>query len=200
MSEAAAYYPAMGYCVELPTGQRVVLRGKVVVGRDPRCQIVLDADLVSRVHAAFQPTADGYELCDLESTNGTWIDNQRLRGSAPIHAGSRVRIGDVQLLVVDPTASAGPVAASPSPPPGVDDTRDGATTGLQVSLDQAVRMLGLPAGSAQSEVRARHDALAAELQRLAQRAPTTTLRRHYQGELRSLVAAFELLLKTARPG
>lgn len=193
----------MGYCVELPTGQRVVLRGKVVVGRDPRCQIVLDADLVSRVHAAFQPTADGYEVRDLESTNGTWIDDQRLRGAAPIHAGSRVRIGSVQLLVVDPSISAGPAApAGPSPAreSATQPPEAGASTALRVSLDEAVRMLGLPAGSAQGEIRARHDVLAAELQRLAQRAPTNTLKRHYQRELRSLAAAFEMLLKTARPG
>lgn len=71
------------------------------IGRDPRCQIVVDPVLygsVSRRHAEIRPTlTDCHErewwLCDLESSNGTYVNGKRVRGSQRIEAGDRIVLG-----------------------------------------------------------------------------------------------------------
>ncbi len=38
----------------------------------------------------------GYELMDLNSTNGSFVDNQPVHGSVVVSSGSEVRLGDVR--------------------------------------------------------------------------------------------------------
>jgi pSer/pThr/pTyr-binding forkhead associated (FHA) protein len=56
---------------------------------------------VSRRHAMVCPTENGYEIVDLFSRNGTWIDEQRLLPNKPylLPSGSLLRIGQERLLV-----------------------------------------------------------------------------------------------------
>ena len=49
-----------------------------LVGRDPRCDIVVTDDRVSWHHAALQPQGDRWVLVDNNSTNGTYADGQRV--------------------------------------------------------------------------------------------------------------------------
>ncbi len=57
---------------------------------------------VSRRHAMIRRSADGYEILDLGSTNGTWIEKQRIVPNRPypLKSGSRIFLGRLQLLVV----------------------------------------------------------------------------------------------------
>jgi pSer/pThr/pTyr-binding forkhead associated (FHA) protein len=56
---------------------------------------------VSRRHAMICPQPNGYEIVDLFSRNGTWIDEQRLVPNRPypLPSGSLLRIGQERLLV-----------------------------------------------------------------------------------------------------
>lgn len=56
---------------------------------------------ISRVHAMIRRTKDGYQIIDLESSNGTWHENQRLtpKQPHPIESGDRIRIGRLHMLV-----------------------------------------------------------------------------------------------------
>ena len=56
---------------------------------------------VSRVHAMIQKTKKGYQIKDLDSTNGTWLENQRLvpQTSTPLESGDRIRLGRMHILV-----------------------------------------------------------------------------------------------------
>ena len=56
---------------------------------------------ISRIHALIRRASDGYELIDLDSTNGTWIENQRLVPQEPalIQSGDRIRLGRLHMLV-----------------------------------------------------------------------------------------------------
>lgn len=74
----------------------------IEIGRDPRCQIVLDPVLyesVSRRHVEIRPKAAAAEglpnwwACDLNSSNGTYINGKRLRGCKILQAGDRIRLG-----------------------------------------------------------------------------------------------------------
>jgi len=63
----------------LPTGDRVPLGNAVLtIGRLPDCNIVLADPNVSRHHAEIRPTATGYQVVDLDSTNGTKVNGARV--------------------------------------------------------------------------------------------------------------------------
>ena len=62
---------------------------------------------ISRVHASISKTKNGYQITDLESSNGTWHENQRLtpREPYPLESGDRIRVGRLNILVFYPRQS-----------------------------------------------------------------------------------------------
>jgi len=56
---------------------------------------------ISRVHAMIRQSKGKYQLVDLESSNGTWLENQRLvpKQPYPLESGNRIRIGRLNILV-----------------------------------------------------------------------------------------------------
>jgi hypothetical protein len=64
---------------------------------------------LSRRHAKIRRTGSGYEVIDLASTNGTWLDNQRLIPNRPYSfgSGSQLRLGRLQLFAIYHTVHAG---------------------------------------------------------------------------------------------
>jgi pSer/pThr/pTyr-binding forkhead associated (FHA) protein len=66
----------------------------ITIGRAPDSTIVLDDDYVSHHHARIAPDAKGRWLVeDLGSTNGTYVDRQRISGPTPVTTGTPIRIG-----------------------------------------------------------------------------------------------------------
>jgi RsiW-degrading membrane proteinase PrsW (M82 family) len=75
---------------------------EMIIGRDPSCQIVLDAmmyRMVSRRHAVVRPLSSSPDnkfswlICDLNSANGTYLNGQRLQGCQELHPGDRISLG-----------------------------------------------------------------------------------------------------------
>ncbi|MEV4239008.1 BTAD domain-containing putative transcriptional regulator [Nocardia sp. NPDC050408] len=84
---------------DLTTGSDYPLRSaSTKIGRLPDNDIVLDNAAISRHHAVVVDTGTSYIVCDLRSANGVHIHNQRIRGSAALTDGDRIRIGDHQLM------------------------------------------------------------------------------------------------------
>src|SRR5438105_3750137 len=80
-------------------GQRLPVKTPVVnLGRADYNDIVLPDPSVSTSHAKLQRREGVWVLVDLDSTNGTFVDGERVRGEAPLAPGATVRLGDVQLL------------------------------------------------------------------------------------------------------
>jgi len=70
--------------------------GELVVGRAPRCQIVIDAPSVSRTHATLVVEAGSVKLHDLASTNGTFLNGVQITKEAqPVKHGDSLRFGDI---------------------------------------------------------------------------------------------------------
>lgn len=59
---------------------------------------------ISRLHAMVRKTRDGYQITDLGSSNGTWLENQRLvpKQSYSLSSGDRIRMGRLNILIFYP--------------------------------------------------------------------------------------------------
>jgi adenylate cyclase len=87
-------------------GQRFQLRTPVVnVGRADYNDVALSDPSVSTSHAKLQRREGVWVLVDLDSTNGSYVDGERVKGETPIAPGASVRFGDVELLF-EPTDDA----------------------------------------------------------------------------------------------
>ena len=69
------------------------------IGRSTDCQLILDDDYVSTRHARIYRSGDGYLVEDLGSTNGTYLNNERLSSPAPFTTSDTLRIGRTLLVV-----------------------------------------------------------------------------------------------------
>jgi len=70
----------------------------ITIGRAPDSTIVLDDDYVSHRHARLAPDAQGRWLVDdVGSTNGTYLDRQRVTGPVLVGTGVAIRIGKTVL-------------------------------------------------------------------------------------------------------
>jgi DNA-binding SARP family transcriptional activator len=71
------------------------LRGAATrIGRLPDNDIVIDDAMVSRYHAMIVDTGTSFVVTDLRSANGVTLADNRIRGSATLADGDRIRIGD----------------------------------------------------------------------------------------------------------
>lgn len=62
-------------------------------------EIQLEDPFASSRHARILRQGGVLVLEDLGSTNGTYLNDEPLRGPAPLHVGDRIRIGDSQFVV-----------------------------------------------------------------------------------------------------
>ena len=75
-------------------------------GRHPNAEIFLDDVTVSRKHAEFSRSSNGFAVTDLGSLNGTYLNGVRVDSSA-LTDGDEVQVGKFRLTFY--SASAGPV-------------------------------------------------------------------------------------------
>lgn len=78
---------------------------ELILGREPECQIIFDSRLygrVSRRHAAVRPSQKTdknnqayptWQICDLNSANGTFINGQRVQNCQTLQVGDRITLG-----------------------------------------------------------------------------------------------------------
>jgi DNA-binding NtrC family response regulator len=71
----------------------------VVVGADPACDVTLHDDAVSKRHMTVVATDGGFEVTDLRSKNGTWLDGVSLT-SAKVPIGTTIRVGSTLLQLL----------------------------------------------------------------------------------------------------
>jgi two-component system cell cycle response regulator len=73
---------------------RVLTGDKSLLGRGDSVDLCVSDAGISRVHAAVHRVADGYEIEDLGSSNGTFLEHGRLSGRAPLRDGARIWLGN----------------------------------------------------------------------------------------------------------
>jgi pSer/pThr/pTyr-binding forkhead associated (FHA) protein len=86
-------------------GSRWTLIDPVIsIGRDGSCQIQLPDTTVSRRHAQIVRQSDGYYASDLESNNGTHVNDEEITTPRRLRHGDLVQVGTVALRFVAPRA------------------------------------------------------------------------------------------------
>lgn len=86
---------------------------ELTIGRREGCDVCLSYDSqVSREHAVVVYDGDMFWLQDLDSTNGTFVDDDRIEGREPIAPGQLFRVGRTWLRI-EPLGQFGP--------PDIDD-------------------------------------------------------------------------------
>jgi FHA domain len=70
------------------------LDGDLVLGRGDRAEIRLEDPFASSRHARIYEQGNTLVVEDLDSTNGTYLNEELLQTPRPLHPGDRVRIGD----------------------------------------------------------------------------------------------------------
>jgi len=89
-----------------PATQEIVLADDVTtLGRANSCQVVLDSDFASRRHAQIVRRDELYWLRDLNSKNGTLLNNQPVTSETQLVDGAEIRIGETIFRFVDPLAT-----------------------------------------------------------------------------------------------
>lgn len=73
----------------------------ITLGRDITNDITINDPEVSRHHLRITRGADGYTIEDLGSTNGTFINGQRLTGSRAMNRGDMIGLGETVTLTYD---------------------------------------------------------------------------------------------------
>jgi hypothetical protein len=96
-------------------GRSIELDGEIVIGREGADLTIADPEL-SRRHALLRPVDGGVEIEDLGSTNGTFVNGERIGEPVKIVTGASVELGDSR-LAVEPDV---PPAAAPDAPPAVE--------------------------------------------------------------------------------
>jgi len=78
--------------VELGYGLITFTDKPFIVGRDPKSDLIIGENAVSRQHAKLEKTPNGFSITDMGSTNGTWINGTKIE-SQQLQSSDRIRIG-----------------------------------------------------------------------------------------------------------
>jgi S1-C subfamily serine protease len=141
--------------------RRVAIRSATFsIGRDEGCDLVLIDSQVSGRHAQIARQPDGgLQLTDLASTNGTWVDGQRIAEPVELRGGERIGIGRATLTVDARSTERGSTEVVQ---PVLGEQRVAAEAGPPRSESAVMRVSRAVAGSPSGVMR--------QLQRTAQRA------------------------------
>jgi DNA-binding winged helix-turn-helix (wHTH) protein len=80
-------------------GQRWALSHSMLIGRDPKCDIVVPDRQVSRQHARFNLSKEGVLVEDLDSKNGTHLNGLSVDKATPLEDGDVIQIALAQQFV-----------------------------------------------------------------------------------------------------
>src|SRR5688572_20881622 len=86
--------------------QSVELRPVNSLGRHPNNTIQLLDKIVSKEHCIIEHRGDHYVLRDLGSLNGTFVNNERVRGESGLKHGDEIALGATRGRFEDPGAGA----------------------------------------------------------------------------------------------
>jgi hypothetical protein len=71
------------------------------IGRSDECDVVLDFNYISRLHARVERGDGGYTIVDNDSRNGTYVNGRRIAGPQRLASGDLIGIGGISVTFLD---------------------------------------------------------------------------------------------------
>jgi predicted component of type VI protein secretion system len=91
---------------------------RATFGRAAENVVALEHDpLVSHLHAVLERFPAGWCVTDLGSSNGTWVNGERIWSAHRLGHGDEIRIGQTRLIFRDPSSAGGSVTEAEDAPP-----------------------------------------------------------------------------------
>jgi len=109
----------------------------LVIGRETAANVCIADASVSRRHSKIEKKDDSFVITDLESLNGTFVNDVPVRSRVLEH-GDRVRIGDSQFLFLTQEGD----AASKSSDVNFEETKVVSGSTVQIRFDHAIYLMG----------------------------------------------------------
>jgi pSer/pThr/pTyr-binding forkhead associated (FHA) protein len=106
-----------------------------IIGRDPQCNLRPASAMISKRHCAVLVKGGQVLLRDFDSTNGTFVNDEQIKGEVPLKDGDVLRLGPLSFKVV---IEGMPAPSKPTPPPkpkGADMADEDAAAAL-LSVDE----------------------------------------------------------------
>jgi hypothetical protein len=102
----------VGLLLDTCSGRLIALSAHTVIGRSAVCSVVVDDLRASAEHAAIAWSGERWEVRDLGSLNGTWLDGRRLAAGerAPVRIDARLAFGGNDAWLLADDRAAGPTA------------------------------------------------------------------------------------------
>jgi pSer/pThr/pTyr-binding forkhead associated (FHA) protein len=97
-------------------GRTLTVDGRTVIGRSD-ADLEIDDDQMSRNHVAVEPLEDGVVVEDLQSTNGTFVNGERVVGRVTVTEDATLRAGNSEIVIEVPVSDRTRVRASRRPRP-----------------------------------------------------------------------------------
>jgi len=118
-----------------------VSSGRLIIGRGSDSDVFLPDHLLSRRHAEIEPRGGAFYLIDLGSTNGTYLNGERVVGERRLHDGDLIAVGESKLVFTEhtPDSSSDNVALLGAESYKIDELRSRITS-------RVVEVVDLPAG------------------------------------------------------
>jgi pSer/pThr/pTyr-binding forkhead associated (FHA) protein len=119
-----------------------------VIGRDPQCHLRPASPVISKRHCALLVRDDKVFVRDFDSTNGTFVNDQQVKGEVELHHQDQLKIGPIAFGV---NIEASAAVNKPTPPPPTkkptEDADDDSIAAMLLSLQDDG-----PGGALSSEV------------------------------------------------
>jgi pSer/pThr/pTyr-binding forkhead associated (FHA) protein len=132
-----------------------------VIGRDPQCQLRPASPVISKRHCAVLVRGDKVFVRDFDSTNGTFVNDQQVKGEVELHNEDQLKIGPIAFGVkIEATPAVNkPTPTPPTKKPAADadddsiaamllslqDDTPGGSSGLSSEVPEGSTVMDIPA-------------------------------------------------------
>lgn len=106
-----------------------------IIGRDPGCNLRPASAMISKRHCAVLVKNGGVFLRDFDSTNGTFLNDEQIKGEVSLKDGDVLKVGPLSFkLVIE--APVAPSKPTPPPQPRSADVTDEDAAAALLSIDE----------------------------------------------------------------
>lgn len=96
-----------------------------IIGRDPECNLRPASAMISKRHCAFLVKNGDVFLRDFDSTNGTFVNDEQIKGEVSLKDGDNIKVGPLSFkIVIEATPAPTKQPGKPTPPPPTNNISD----------------------------------------------------------------------------